>query len=245
MIDDLWDFDDPAGSEGRFRAAAEDAGPEESAVLLTQVARALGLQEKYAEAHDVLDRLNGVTGEAAVRAALERGRLHRSAGAARSAGDARDARDQAYAFFTEAARLARVEGEEGLHVDALHMLALLAETADAQITANQAALEVARAATDEDARRWQPSLLNNLGCALVDADRLDDALATFEEALELRRAQGKPRETQIAEWMVAWTLRLLGRHDEARARQLALKAELDAAGIDDPYVDEELALLAE
>ena len=236
MIDELWDFEDPAGSEGRFRAAAADAGPAESAVLLTQVARALGLQEKYAEAHDVLDGLNGVTGQAAVRVALERGRLHRSAG---------DARDQAYAFFTEAARLASQEGEEGLHVDALHMLALLAETADAQITANQAALEVARASTDEDARRWQPSLLNNLGCALVDADRLDDALATFEDALELRRAQGKPRETQIAEWMVAWTLRLLGRRDEARARQLALKAELDAAGIDDPYVDEELARLAE
>ena len=43
--------------------------------------------------------------------------------------------------------------------------------------------------------------------------------------------------------MVAWTLRHLGRRDEALALQRRLKAELDAVGEVDPYVDEELALL--
>jgi hypothetical protein len=43
--------------------------------------------------------------------------------------------------------------------------------------------------------------------------------------------------------MVAWTLRNLGRADEALAIQRALKAELTAAGASDPYVDEELATL--
>jgi hypothetical protein len=43
--------------------------------------------------------------------------------------------------------------------------------------------------------------------------------------------------------MVAWTLRLLGRPDEALAMQRALKAELEAAGEQDEYVDQELALL--
>jgi hypothetical protein len=43
--------------------------------------------------------------------------------------------------------------------------------------------------------------------------------------------------------MVAWTLRNLGRIDEARVMQLRLKSELEAAGAEDPYVDEELELL--
>jgi hypothetical protein len=43
--------------------------------------------------------------------------------------------------------------------------------------------------------------------------------------------------------MVAWTLRLQGRTDEALAIQRALKAELAADGVDDPYVNEEIMLL--
>lgn len=43
--------------------------------------------------------------------------------------------------------------------------------------------------------------------------------------------------------MVAWALRHLGRRAEARDAQLALQADLVAAGREDPYVHEELALL--
>lgn len=236
MLDELWDYDDPAGSEARFRAAADDADADTAAALTTQVARALGLQERYAEAHAVLDGLAGVGGEAQVRAVLERGRLHRSSG---------DDAGLAAAAFTEAARLAEEAGLPGLHVDALHMVALMGETPEEQVERNEVALAVAETSPDEAARRWRGSLLNNLGCALVDAERLDEALTVFERALEVRKDQGQERETQIAAWMVAWTLRLLGRTDEARERQRALKAELEAAGIEDPYVDEELALLGE
>lgn len=82
MIDPtpLWDFDDPTGSEQRFRAEAEAADPEDRLVLMTQVARALGLQEKYDEGHAVLDDLSPTEDEVAVRIVLERGRLFRSAG---------------------------------------------------------------------------------------------------------------------------------------------------------------------
>jgi hypothetical protein len=45
--------------------------------------------------------------------------------------------------------------------------------------------------------------------------------------------------------MVGWALRNLGRRDEALAVQRALKDELASLGAEDPYVDEELALLAE
>ena len=43
--------------------------------------------------------------------------------------------------------------------------------------------------------------------------------------------------------MVAWTLRALGRMDEALAMQLRLERECDAAKTPDPYVYEELEML--
>ena len=45
----LWDFNYPTASERRFRETAETTTGRERDVLLTQVARALGLQERYDE----------------------------------------------------------------------------------------------------------------------------------------------------------------------------------------------------
>ena len=77
----------------------------------------------------------------------------------------------------------------------------------------------------------------------ADAGDWPAALATFEEALAARERIGDVGRTRVARWMVGWALRNLGRTDEALAVQTALKAELEAAGEEDPYVDEELALL--
>jgi tetratricopeptide (TPR) repeat protein len=243
----LWDFDDPAISELRFRQAAESGGDPAGAAYrleaMTQVARALGLQERYAEAHAVLDTVQAdlATGRLPDRAGfvlesrvhLERGRLHRSAGAD----------EDAVPCFEDAATLAREAGDVALEVDALHMQALTATVPADAVRLNRRALRLARAAEEPAARRWEASLLNNLGCALVDAERLDQALTTFEEAVEVRVREGQRRETQIGRWMVGWTLRLLGRDAEALALQLALRAELLADGVEDAYVDEEIALL--
>jgi hypothetical protein len=43
--------------------------------------------------------------------------------------------------------------------------------------------------------------------------------------------------------MVAWTLRSLGKIDDALAIQLHLESECEAAGAPDPYVFEELEIL--
>jgi tetratricopeptide (TPR) repeat protein len=231
----LWDFTDPAGSERRFREATETARtPLERAVLTTQVARALGLQDRFEEGFAELDALPGLAPdepEVAVRAALERGRLHRSAG------------DGAVAepSFATAARLAQDAGLTDLQFDALHMLALVPEDPAEQARRNRLALEVARDTDDEAARGWVPSLLNNLGMALHESGDDAGALEVFEEALAERRRGGDEEATRIARWMVAWTKRLLGRTDEALAEQLALAAEHAAADSADPYVHDELA----
>jgi tetratricopeptide (TPR) repeat protein len=124
------------------------------------------------------------------------------------------------------------------------MVALVAP-ADEQLGLNLEALEVARAATEQRARDWDASLLNNIGMTYADAGDFEAALVSFEEALAARERIGDPETIRVARWMIGWSLRNLGRRDEARAVQEALKAELDEIGDTDEYVDEELALLAD
>jgi tetratricopeptide (TPR) repeat protein len=232
-VTSLWDFDDPAGSEARFREAAEASDGAERGVLLTQVARALGLQDRFDEAHALLDEIApGASAEVDARVMLERGRL------LNSSGDPAAALDR----FRGAAEIADAAGLEALSIDGLHMVAIAAPPEE-RLHLNQQALDRARAATDPAARDWDASLLNNIGMCHADAGDLDAALEAFEEALAARRRIGDDGRTRIARWMVAWVLRLQGRTNEALVRQRELKAELDAMGQSDPYVDEELALL--
>ncbi|CAB4710640.1 MAG: tetratricopeptide repeat protein [Actinobacteria bacterium] len=227
----LWDFDDPSASERRLRAAAEgDPGGRD--VMLTQVARALGLQQRYDDAAAILDAIVSDDPEVTARRHLERGRLLRSSG---SPAESRP-------HFERAAAVAATAGQEALQIDALHMLALVAEPEQAlAITAD--ALALARAATEQAAIDWDASLLNNLGMTHADAGDFEAALPLFEEALAARERIGDRTRTRVARWMIGWCLRELGRPAEALRVQRELKADLDSTGDHDPYVDEELALL--
>ena len=61
-LDDLWDFDDPAASETRFRAAIEAAVTDGDLAAAdesrTQLARSIGLQDRFAEGHRILDQVD-------------------------------------------------------------------------------------------------------------------------------------------------------------------------------------------
>jgi tetratricopeptide (TPR) repeat protein len=231
-IDELWDFDDPAESESRFRVAAGDASADRQRdILMTQVARALGLQGSYSEGMAILDAIPHADGdlEVEVRARLERGRILNTRGD----------RDEARPQFAAAFEGATSAGLENLAVDALHMIAIVAP-ADEQLGLNERAIALANAATDPRARRWLASLYNNTGWTHFDAGNLDEALRLFELALEERLKVNKPRETGIARWAVARTLRAQGRTGEALAAQRDLKRFNAEAGIDDAYVEEEL-----
>lgn len=52
-----------------------------------------------------------------------------------------------------------------------------------------------------------------------------------------------PPAPRVAHWMVAWSLRNLGRPREALEIPMAPKAELDAIVETCPYVDQVIALL--
>ena len=56
-IDALWEYDDPAASEARFKSALAGAGDDEKLELLTQIARTYGLRGRFDEASRVLDEV--------------------------------------------------------------------------------------------------------------------------------------------------------------------------------------------
>ena len=167
-----------------------------------------------------------------MRSLLERGRLWRSA---REPAKARP-------LFLQAEQQARAAGLEYLHVDALHMVALVEATPDMQLDWNRRALAAARASADPQARRWEASLSHNIGYALHEAGRHDEALQAFRDALAARLRDGAaPSRQREARWMVAWELRALRRHDEALGALRELERELAAAGVTDGFVPEEIA----
>src|SRR4030095_14285069 len=85
-FDSLWDYSNPQHTETRFREILLQVHEDNPAYLelLTQIARAQGLQQKFERAHQTLDqverRLGKYSSRARVRYLLERGRVFNSAG---------------------------------------------------------------------------------------------------------------------------------------------------------------------
>lgn len=229
LLDELWDFDDPAASERRMLEAARspERTPAERAELATQHARALGLQGRFDEADAVLDRINFDSPAVATRILLERGRLRNSAG--------RPA--EAVPLFTGAASIAARVGLTFLEVDALHMLAI-ADAPRAEQWSSEGLTALERAA-DDRTRRWAVALHNNLGWSFHDAQQYDEALEHFAIAVEAAHRFGGEDQRFSARWAFARCLRSLGRIGEA----LALQRDLAAERPDDEAVAEELAIL--
>ena len=236
-LDSLWDYQDPARTEARMRELvpqATRAGDRAYlASLLTQIARAQGLQSNFESGHATLNQAEsmaaGSTGPR-VRLMLERGRLHNSSG------DPAAAR----VHFAEAWGAARRSDEDALAVDAAHMLAIISE-GDEAFQWNTTALELAESSADPKAGRWRASLLNNLGWTHHDRGDFESARGCFEKAVPLREAAGDARELRIARWCAARSLRSLGRVEEALRQQRDLLEISLAEGLEpDGYVSEEI-----
>lgn len=237
-FDGWWDYDHPAQTEKKFREllpkAKESGDMGYYAELLTQLARTLGLQQRFDDAHVTLDLVKAIlpkAGEpAAVRYLLERGRAFNSD----------KHKDLAVPLFKEAAQRAERSNLDFYLIDALHMLAIVAPT-DSQSVWNERAIAAAERSSDPRARNWLGSLYNNMGWTLFDQKAFDSALAIFKKAQAFREQQGKPENIIIAKYAVGKTFRYLGRIDEALAIQLQLELDWNKLGQPDGYVYEELA----
>jgi tetratricopeptide (TPR) repeat protein len=241
-LDALWDFDAPAISEARFRAelARHPMSSREARETTTQVARALALQRKFAEADAALDMLapdlDKAPARVRVRYLLERGRIRNSSG--EPAAGVPLFKDAAYAALKDT-----LSGADFYRVDALHMLGI-ATPPDEQLDWNLRALAAADASTDVRARGWPGSLLNNIGWSYHDRGDYASALDYWQKGLAAREAAGDKRRARIAKWTVARGLRSLNRLDEAEKIQQALVVENETAGTPDGFVYEELAEIA-
>lgn len=242
-VDTLWDFGQPALSEQRFRAALADAHGDDVLILRTQIARTKGLRGDFdgalAELAAVEPQLAKAGPEASVRFLLERGRARISPvhdDAARTP----QALATARADYLAAAELARRSGLDGLAVDALHMMAFVDRDPADALRWTQQALDLAMASPQPAAHAWQASLRNNLGYALHDLGRHDEAIAQFRRALALRIERGRPERIAEARFSLGWALREAGQLDEALAIQTALDQAATASGRPDAEVLEEL-----
>jgi hypothetical protein len=187
LLDELWDFEDPAGSGRRFAAAEELPSHTESerAELATQRARALGLQGRLDDGHALLEsagRTSGTDTVVATRIALETGRLLNSA----------DRPAEAIPLFEAAVSSAGSGGLLFLQIDALHMLAIADKRRSGEWAAQAIALTLT--ATDDRTRRWLVSLYNNLGCSHSEAGNLQAAYAAFLQAAEWAERVGTDQQ---------------------------------------------------
>jgi len=239
VIDQLWNYNDPAGSEAKFRdllAKARAAGNlPYAAEVMTQIARAQGLQQKYAEADQTLDEtvkvLTPDMKTASVRVLLERGRVLNSSGSP----------EKSRTFFVQALQAAQAAQLEFYAVDAAHMLGIVYK-GNASITWNERAMQMAEAAKDPRARGWLGPLYNNLGWTYADLKRYDDALKLFEKDFHYRTEKNAKSQASVARWSMAKMMRMLGRVDEALRIQQELLQEPDRKGNDsEGYTREEIA----
>lgn len=242
----LWDFNNPEVSEQRFRAKLEAATEDDKIVLQTQIARTYCLRKDFLKAQEVLKSVASdvpaAGSEARTRYALELGRTYASA-AHPPVLQTAESKTLARASYESALAIAKGANLDGLAIDAIHMLAFVDTSPADQLKWGQEALAVVEASSQPEAKKWEASVRNNVGYALHQLGRFDEALVQFKRAVVLRERGTNAGSTRAAHWMVAWTFRALGRMEEALEIQLRLERECEAAKAPDRYVYEELEIL--
>ncbi len=240
-FDKLWDYNNPAETEKKFReilTKVKNSGDQSAYLqLLTQLARTQGLQMKFAEAHKILDEVEPMLKDdlavAKIRYLLERGRTFRSSKQVEKSRD----------LFLKAYELALKNNEDDYAIDAAHMLGIIEPYKEAQEW-NELAMKLAEKSKDEKARGWLGSLYNNTGWNYHDNKEYDKAMELFKKNVEYHTQKKSVQQLMIAKWCVGRTLRSLGKTDEAIDAQLALMKELEERKLEqDGYVFEELGEL--
>ena len=244
-FDAMWDYQNPDVTEIKFKEilpllknSAEftyDAGYH--AELLSQIARAQGLQGKFDEAHKTLDEAEKLLTEdlktAKIRYLLERGRIYNSSGFS----------EKAKPLFFEAWEFGNKNKLDLYAIDAAHMMGIVVPP-ETQLEWSLKALDLTEKTEDKRAKGWLGPLYNNIGWTYHDLQEYEKALELFEKALKWRREINDEYSIRIQKWNIARTFRSLGRIDEALEIQLALKKEFEEKQLEqDGYVFEELGEL--
>jgi len=216
-FDKLWNYDDPAGTEQKFRELlpAAEKGKDSGYYieLLTQLARTQSLQRKFTEAHEILDKVMKLLKPEhivpRIRFMLERGRTYNSS----------KEYEKARELFMAAYMQADKYGEDNLAIDAVHMLGIV-DKDEESLKWNELAIKMAEDTKDEKAKGWLGALYNNTGWTYHDMEEYDKALELFERNVKWHTEKKSGMQLYIAKWSVARCLRSLGRIEEALNMQL-------------------------
>ena len=234
-VDALWDYDQPALSETRFRDALKTESGDDALELQTQIARTFSLRREFTQAHAALDavqrRMSDKTRPAVrVRYLLERGRTFRSAGELA----------KSRPLFLEAWQIADKEKLTLLAIDAAHMMGII-ESADEAQRWNERAMAMAMSSNVPRAIRWRGSLANNMGHTERERGNLDAAMKHFQASLTAFQLTRSGSQIRMAKWQIANVMRMQKRYDEALVLQLMIETEAAEAAEPDGYVFEEIA----
>lgn len=223
-IQSLWDFSDTEKTRKRFEdliSLHQKTAPKDYILeLQTQIARTYSLESKFAEAHTILDSIDGDVFEASqkvkIRYRLERGRTFNSAGK----------KSEAVQEFIQAYTIANATGETYLAADAAHMVSLVTENFGEKVYWTERGIKIAELSADQKTKSWLGPLHNNLGWDYYERKDFGKALIHFTEAQKWHFKFGKESQKLWARFAVLATFRKMGQISEALTKLQELEAEL-------------------
>ena len=190
--------------------------------ILSQIALAQAMQQKFALAHQTLNQAQRLLEPqyklAKVRLLLERGRVYHQS----------DKLDQALSFFIQSYDLAKLSPEFDFHtVNAAHMIAIVEKNVEDKIKWNKRAIRLAENSSDQRCHAWLGPLFNNLAQNYLEAERYSEAKQSFEKCKTLAEERGDQIVIRGAVWGIARSLRSLGQLDTALEMQSVLLKEYE------------------
>ena len=234
-----WNFGNTKQSRDNFEKLIEKYSVHEEYILelKTQIARTLGLESRFDEAHKLLDKIKQSLKKehktATARYFIERGRVFNSD----------NKKEEAAKEFFKAFEASKEINSEHLIVDSAHMLAIAVPEFKDQKKWTEIAIDEASKAKDSKVKDWKGSLLNNWGWSLFDQKQYQEAMQVFKDALAFRETKNNAEAIIIARWSIARTHRALNEIDKAIEIQISLIREWERIGEKDGYVYEELGEL--
>jgi tetratricopeptide (TPR) repeat protein len=178
--------------------------------ILSQIALAQAMQQKFDIAHQTLDEAERLLEPqyqlAKIRLLLERGRVYHQS----------DRLDQSLSFFIQSYDLSKLSPEFDFHtVNAAHMVAIVEKHAEGKIEWNKRAINLAEQAKDERCHAWLGPIYNNLAQNYIEAEKYQEALQAFDKCKAHAEERGDQIVIRGALWGMGRALRGLNKLDQA------------------------------